>query len=200
MLTLTPDLIELLEGAGNHRKTLQAYLGPLPVLRRDQYGAAELEAISDAELFVAQGPGPMTCRRLEMPGLIGIDAFAVGGGGQNLLLSEKGVRVGGIFQLLPFVPPAHRGRGLGALMVLISDLNGDRFLFPESYSEEGFRARCAAHRTQVRLALEAGLPVPEEVLAPYRSRTPWSAEDQIRSAASWADGDPDPGSAPTLTF
>jgi hypothetical protein len=116
MLTLTPYLIERLERAGNHRKTLQAYLGPLPVLRRDQYGAAELEAISDAELFVAQGPGPMTCRRLEMPGLIGIDAFAVGGGGQNLLLSEKGVRVGGIFQLLPFVPPAHRGRGLGALI------------------------------------------------------------------------------------
>lgn len=192
MLTLTPDLIELLEGAGNHRKTLQAYLGPLPVLRRDQYGAAELEAMSDAELFVAQGPGPMACRRLEVPGLTGIDAFAVGGGGQNLLLTENGVRVGGIFQLLPFVPPAHRGRGLGALMVLISDLNGDRFLFPESYSEEGFRARCAAHRTQVRLALEAGLPVPEGVLDPYRSgpEMSWTAEEQNRHSRLEREGAP----------
>jgi hypothetical protein len=73
-------------------------------------------------------------------------------------------------------------------MVVLSDLNDDRFLFPESYSEEGFRARCAAHRTQVRLALEAGLPVPDEVLDRYRivrdgddpprAPPPWTPEDQ----------------------
>jgi hypothetical protein len=79
MLRLTPELIVLLDRAGNHRKTLQAYLGPNPVLRADQLGAAEREAISDAELFVARGPGPMPCRPLEVPGLVGIDAFAVGG-------------------------------------------------------------------------------------------------------------------------
>lgn len=56
---------------------------------------------------------------------------------------------------LPLVAPEHRGRGLGALMVLISDLNGGRFLRPVSYSEAGFRARRSAHALQVRVAQQA---------------------------------------------
>jgi hypothetical protein len=56
---------------------------------------------------------------------------------------------------LPLVAPEHRGRGLGALLVLISDINGGRFLRPASYSEAGFRARRSAHALQVRITQRA---------------------------------------------
>jgi len=70
-------------------------------------------------------------------------------------------------------------------MVVISDLNGTSFLRPSSYSQAGFRARCAAHRQQVRLAAEAGLILPQEVRDQYvfggkdpALARPWRIEDQ----------------------
>jgi hypothetical protein len=168
MLKTTPDLISLLKDAGHHRRTLQAYLGRWPVLREDRYGPKENRAIAEARAFLAKGPGQGPCEPLPVPGLDGIEPLIIGVLGRDLLLREGDEIIGGIFNHLPLVPEAQRGRGIGTLLVLISDLKGGRFLRPCSYSEAGFRARCGAHREQVRIALAGGLPVPDEVLAQYR--------------------------------
>jgi GNAT superfamily N-acetyltransferase len=86
-----------------------------------------------------------------VPGLIGLRAVSAPGPFRNLVLLEGETPVACIRTGLPFVAPEHRGRGLGALLVLISDINGGRFLCPVSYSEAGYRARRAAHALQVRI-------------------------------------------------
>jgi len=168
MLTATTELISRLKYYGHHRRTLQDYLGRCPVLREDQYGPKENMAIEEAWAFLAKGPGHGPCKSLPVPGLDDIEPVIMGELGRDLLLREGDEIIGGIFNYLPLVPEAQRGRGIGTLLVLISDLNGARFLRPYGYSEAGFRARCGAHREQVRIALEGGLFVPDAVLAQYR--------------------------------
>jgi hypothetical protein len=190
MMNPTPDLVERIATAGHYRRTLQDYLGRRPVLSDEEQTARHQDAIDNAALFVSRGPGSMRCEPLVVPGLAGIEAFAIGGGFRNLLLHEGGAWVAGIFDKLPFVVAAHRGRGFGTLMVLISDLNEGRYLFPASYSQSGFRARRAAHRAHVRLAEIAGLEIPAPVRAQYRFDmscprliAPWSPEAQTAWSA-----------------
>lgn len=167
MITPNPELLALLRDAGHHRQTLQAYLGRRRVILETAFGPVQIDEISNVRDFVEDWTDDKPIYRsrpFRMSWLTGLDLFAVGGGGQNLILREHGEVVGGIFGKVPFVPEPHRGRGIGALMVLISDLHGERFLRPTSYSEAGFRARCAAHRDQVRLAAPWG---PHEQNAHY---------------------------------
>ena len=206
MITLNPttDLIRALDAAGNHRRTLQAYLGMRRVISEEAYGPAQVDEIANVRYFVEDWSEERTLYRsrpFRISWLPALDPFTTGTAGQNLILRERGRVIGGTFSRVPFVAEPHRGRGVGALIVLISDLHGDRFLRPCSYSELGFGARCAAHRDQVRLAVEAGLAVPDQVRDQYvfgpqgvSLAYPWGPEEQN---ASYREGRGVTPSAPT---
>lgn len=104
---------------------------------------------------------------------------------------RSGKRIGGAIDGLPVMLDSHRWMGAGTEIVCLSDGMDEFALRPSSYSLDGFRARCAAHRTQVERALEVA---PELVcraaLEWYHQGPcgmlcldrPWTAEMQIAHA------------------
>ena len=153
-----PDLIRTVREAGQHLLPLNDYLRRLPVIPDGKHDPTQSTQIRAAERFLADRAlwsDPVRFPPLKIPGLTGPRVNAAPRPFRNLVLLEGEEPVACIRNGLPFVAPEHRGRGLGALLVLISDLNGGRFLCPVSYSEAGFRARCSAHALQVRIARQA---------------------------------------------
>lgn len=153
--TSDPDLISRVRAAGHHLRPLEDYLGRLPVLNEAEIGASQRAQVREAERFLAdRAPwsDPDRFRPLQMPGLIGARAIATDWPFRNLVLLIGEGPVACIRSGLPYVEPAWRGRGLGALLVLISDLERGRFLCPAAYSVSGAGARRAAHALQVRIA------------------------------------------------
>lgn len=150
-----PDLIARVRDAGHHLRPLEAYLGGLPVLHEAEIGLPRRAQVREAERFLsdrALWSDPDRFRPLRVPGLIGLRAIAMDRPFRNLVLLIGEAPVACIRGGLPFVAPDHRGRGLGALLVLISDLERGRFLCPVAYSVSGAGARRAAHALQVRIA------------------------------------------------
>lgn len=152
------SLIRAVREAGHYRLPLGVYLRSLPVIPEGHFDPVQSAQIRAAERFLADR-GAWSDRYLleplEVPGLIGLRAISAPRPFRNLVLLEGEAPVACIRNGLPLVSPDHRGRGLGALLVLISDINGGRFLCPVSYSEAGFRARRSAHALQVRIARQA---------------------------------------------
>ena len=149
-----PDLVRAVRGAGRHLLPIDAYLRGLPVLLEDELPEVYIRQIRAAERFLSD-PGlwsdPDRFRPLPVPGLRGLRVISTDLPARNLVLLEGGEGVACIRNGLPLVAPEHRGRGLGTLMVLISDINRGRFLCPVSYSESGYSARRSAHALQVRI-------------------------------------------------
>lgn len=148
------DLIIRVSEAGRHLLPLDAYLRGLPVLAEEELPEIYIRQIRAAERFLADRDlwsDPDRFRPLTVPGLRGLRAIATERPCRDLVLLEEGEAVACIRGGLPLVAPEHRGRGLGTLLVLISDINGGRFLCPVSYSEAGYRARQSAHTLQVRI-------------------------------------------------
>jgi GNAT superfamily N-acetyltransferase len=151
-------LIRTVLDAGNHLLSLSAYLRGLPVIPDDRFDPVQSAQIRAAELFLADRSAWSDARwfgPIDVPGLIGLRAISAPRPFRNLVLLEGEAPVACIRNGLPFVSPDHRGRGLGALLVLISDITGGRYLCPVSYSEAGWRARRSAHALQVRIAHQA---------------------------------------------
>ena len=63
----------------------------------------------------------------------------------------------------------HRGRGLGALLVLAAALRRGGLLQADDYTPGGHATHRAAHRLAVTWAAEAGLDIPAAVLEDYPS-------------------------------
>lgn len=150
-----PDLVARVRDAGHHRRPLPDYMGGLPVLGETEVGPAQRAQVREAERFLADPTAwsdPDRFRPIRVPGLIGARAIATDRPSRNLVLLIGGVPAACIRSGLPFVDPVWRGRGLGALLVLISDLERGRFLRPAAYSVPGAAARRAAHALQVRIA------------------------------------------------
>ena len=148
------DLIRRVSEAGHYRLSLNTYLRGLPVIPDDRFNPAQCDQIRGAERFLLNPDAwsdPSRFGPVEVRGLIGLRVIAAPRPFRNLVLLEGGAAVACIRNGLPFVVPEHRGRGLGALLVLISDINKGRFLCPVSYSESGLRARRSAHALQVRI-------------------------------------------------
>ena len=151
-------LIRKVLDAGNHLLSLSAYLGGLPIIPDGRFDPVQSAQIRAAELFLADRGAwsdPDLFPPLTVPGLARLRVLAAPRPSLSLVVLEGETPVACIRTGLPLVSPDHRGRGLGALLVLISDLNGGRFLRPASYSEAGFRARRSAHALQVRIAQRA---------------------------------------------
>lgn len=160
-----PDLIRTVREAGQHLLPLNDYLRRLPVIPDGKHDPIQFAQIRAAELFLADRRlwcCPDRFPPLEVPGLTGPRVIAAPRPFRDLVLLEGEAPVACIRNGLPFVPPAHRGGGLGALLVLISDLNGGRFLCPVSYSEAGYRARRSALALQVRIARQATCELAEK--------------------------------------
>lgn len=68
--------------------------------------------------------------------------------------ARTGKRIGGAMDGLPVMLDGYRWMGAGTEMVCLSDSLEEFALRPSSYSLNGFRARCAAHRVQTERALE----------------------------------------------
>lgn len=160
------SLIRAVREAGHHLLPLDAYLRGLPIIPDDRFDPVQSAQIRAAERFLGDRGAwsdPHRFEPLHAPGLTRVRAIAAPRPFRNLVLFEEGGPVACIRTGVPFVAPEHRGRGLGALLVLISDINGDRFLCPVSYSEAGWRARRSAHALQVRIAQQgAGGAVEKE--------------------------------------
>ncbi len=159
-----PDLIARVREVGYHRRSLPDYLGGLAVLGESEIGPAQRAQVSGAERFLADRAlwsDPDRFRPLAVPGLRGACAIATDRPFRNLVLLIGEGPVACIRTGLPYVEPAWRGRGLGALLVLISDLERGRFLCPAAYSVSGAGARRAAHALQVRIAGDAS-----DIIAP----------------------------------
>jgi hypothetical protein len=150
-----PDLIRLVRAAGHHLRPLQAYLGGLPVLEEHQVSPAHNRQIEAAERFLQDPISRTGLRPIPVPGLTGLEVVGSDLPHRNLLLRREGVVLGGIRSGLPLVSEMWRGRGLGVLLVLISDIEGGRFLRPVAYSVSGAGARRAAHTLQVRIGAGA---------------------------------------------
>lgn len=85
-----------------------------------------------------------------------------------LIVDENDKVVAGISRGTTWVDPSMRGKGIGKEMVIAAhSFSGVRFLYPSSYSENGYHARVAAHKEAVRRALINGLDVPIPVLVHY---------------------------------
>jgi GNAT superfamily N-acetyltransferase len=150
-----PDLIGRVRAAGHHLRPLEAYLGGLPVLEEAEIRPFQRAQVREAERFLADRAlwsDPDRFRPLPVPGLRGARAVATDRPFRNLLLLIGDRPVACVRGGLPYVDPGWRGRGLGALLVLISDLERGRFLCPAAYSVSGAGARRAAHALQVRIA------------------------------------------------
>lgn len=81
---------------------------------------------------------------------------------------DSGACVGGIAEGTPYIVSKHRGLGLGKTMVRAAfDYPAARFLDPSSYSEQGYAARCAAHRDAVLEAVARGDAVTQDSLERY---------------------------------
>lgn len=98
--------------------------------------------------------------------------FVVGAAGavESMVVKDRrsGEVLGGILNGLNYVPPEHRGRGIGPEMLLVAAANARfRFLMPYSYSVEGYRTRLAAHRLAAERTLAAGGDLPAGVLSAY---------------------------------
>lgn len=150
-----PELKRRVIRAGHHARSLEDYLGALPVLREEEFGPVQTKQIREAEHFLAD-PSHWSdtdrFRPLIIPGLSGARVIATDRPSRNLVLLIGEGPVACIRCGLPLVDPCWRGRGLGALLVLISDIEGGRFLCPASYSVSGARARRAAHALQALIA------------------------------------------------
>lgn len=84
-----------------------------------------------------------------------------------VILGADNELLGGCFGATPWVDPAHRGKGLGAAMHLVSEAAGVRIFYAFGLSEAGHRARCSAHRQAVLAAVLEGLEVPQGNLDLY---------------------------------
>jgi hypothetical protein len=144
-------LILSVRSAGQHLLPLDAYLRDLPVIPDGDFGPVQMSQIRAAERFLADPDLWSDYTPLEVPGLTGLRVVATPRRSRNLVLLEGEEGIACVRTGLPYVAPAHRDRGIGALLVLISDINGGRFLHPVSYSESGVRARRSAHALQVRI-------------------------------------------------
>jgi hypothetical protein len=152
-----PELVSRVRAAGHHLRPLAAYMGGLPTLKDGEVGVSQRAQIREAERFLADRAAwsdPDRFAPLEIPGLRGVRVLAMARPYRNIILLDGVDPVACIRSGLPFVTPAWRGRGLGALLVLISDLERGRFLSPAAYSVSGARARCSAHALQVRIVAE----------------------------------------------
>ena len=150
-----PDLIRLVRAAGHHARPLQTYLRGLPVLEGEQVSPAHNRQIEAAERYLEDPSRGLGLRPLPVPGLTGLEVVGSDPPQRNLLLLREGEVLGGIRSGLPLVREPWRGRGLGALLVLISDIEGGRFLRPVAYSVSGAGARRAAHALHVRIGAGA---------------------------------------------
>jgi hypothetical protein len=91
-----------------------------------------------------------------------------------------GALIGGNTQIIPFVMPDFRGRGVTSEIHVLVDEMGARSR-ASTYSVSGLMARVRAHRLHVERALDRGEAVPEAVLSDYardaagrvRLRTPF---------------------------
>jgi len=176
-----PELIARVRAAGHHERTPSAYLGTLPVLEEGAFGPVQWAQIREAERFLTDRSvwsDPDRFRPLPVPGLIGARVVATERPSRNLVLLVAEEPVACVRSGLPLVAPDWRGRGLGALLVLVSDIEGGRFLCPAAYSVEGARARRSAHALQVRIVegdgysqmrtgAEAPVPIPFRSMADH---------------------------------
>lgn len=156
-----PALAAAVRVAGHNLRSLREYLGDLPVLGEGETGPVQRAQIREAERFLADRTAwsdPDRFRPLEVPGLRGARVLATDRPFRDLVLLVQEEPVACIRSGLPLVAPVWRGRGLGALLVLISDLERGRFLCPAAYSVPGAAARRSAHALQVRIA-DGALPV-----------------------------------------
>ena len=180
-ISVAADMAERNNGGWRpvHAKTLEEFVGPWPVILRENFAGYHWGAIRSAEKNLEEIAAFAAARPPERPLLIPLDhahqdfaffSFRRSGGSDALLAYDKktGRLAGGIWSGLRWVNPAQQGRGLGAEMVLAAYAKpGQTFLFPNSYSEAGFGSRLAAHRIAVERALAGGLNVPEAVLTDY---------------------------------
>lgn len=109
--------------------------------------------------------------------------------GVNGLVTEDGagtpVGVPGRLRM-PYVLPRYRGRRVGAAMTFEADLVLGRI--PASgYTREGFASRVLVHAMHLRLALDTGRAVPDDVLEDYRIgsgvpvlRSPYTPDEHAR--------------------
>lgn len=167
------------------RLTLQDYLGPLRVV--DAFGKSETDAIDRARRFLETA---------SFEDLQGVPCFAASGfrafvssgpGVRDLFVTDRSDRpVAVIRRGLPFVLEPYRGFGIGAAMVVTSDVLDEACLCPSHYSRSGLAARVSAHRIHVSRALrERSEDVPDDVREQYAStgdgfilRFPWGADAQ----------------------
>lgn len=85
-----------------------------------------------------------------------------------VLYAPDGSLAGGMAGIAPCVSPEHRGRGLGADILLLAFASGIRRLGDGGFmSPMGHRNRRACHRLCVEVALTEGMEVPAEVQAEY---------------------------------
>mgnify|MGYP001174108536 CR=1 FL=1 len=101
----------------------------------------------------------------------------------------SGKFAGSICETEFYLDPGHRGRGLGAEMLLKAFATGikdplGRFGVFHLLSPDGLRCRHSAHRKAVQRSLEAGLYVPEEVLVDYPALTGSKATARIEEDCS----------------
>lgn len=95
--------------------------------------------------------------------------------------------VGGCLGATIHVDPAHRGRGLGAEILIYAFERGIKHPSDGAFfSPEGYANRSAAHRRAVARALASGLEVPREVLRDY---------PDLVGGAGLAKATPSPGAA-----
>lgn len=90
--------------------------------------------------------------------------------GSFLFVMHDGKPVGGVAQGTRWIDEAHRGKNLGAHLVLAALQDKENIYFcPVSYSVAGYKSRVEAHKIAVENAIKEGKNVPDNVLEEYRN-------------------------------
>lgn len=173
-----PDLIRTVREAGQHLLPLNDYLRRLPVIPDGKHDPIQFAQIRATVRFLADRPlwcCPDRFSLLEVPGLTGPRVVAASRPFRDLVVLEREAPVACIRNGLPFARPAHRGRELGALLVLISDLTAGRFLCPVTSSDVSTRIDVIHLGVLVCVRVSAGsgpFPRDREGRAPGTGRGP----------------------------
>lgn len=90
--------------------------------------------------------------------------------GSFLFVMYKGNPIGGVAQGTRWIDEAHRGKNLGAHLVLAALQDKEHIYFcPVSYSVAGYKSRVEAHKIAVENAIKEGKNVPDNVLEEYKN-------------------------------